>query len=96
MVTSKRYDYPGRISKKTGKIISTEHYEIYYYAYGKEIAHYESKKDVLYLNTRYLGSEFNLTYLERIANCKYKDEFNAIINELETGENTKLSEYYNM
>lgn len=96
MVEFKRYNYPGRISKKTGKIICSEHYEIYCYVNGKEFAQYESKEDVLYLNAKYLGNEFKRTYSERIANCKYKNEFNAILNELETGENTKLSEYCNM
>lgn len=96
MVELKRYDYPERISKKTGKVISTEHYEIYFYVNGIEFAWYDSKEDVLFLNSKYLGDVFNLTYSERIENCKYKNEFEQILNKFEFTENTKLSEYCSM
>lgn len=94
MITVKRFDYDER-KFKSGKIIPA-FYECYYYWNGKKIAEYNSRENVVYLNTRMIGNDFKKSYFERMNESKYKEAFEEFVDFLSLDRAAKLSEFMDM
>lgn len=94
MIKTKRFDYEERYNKM-GKLIHPKFYECFYYWNGREIAFYDSRKGILYLNTKLLNKDFKLSYFERMNDTKFKEGFDELIDLLGINKDTKLSEFLN-
>lgn len=96
MIEVKRTDYPEKViqNKRLGtSMVRAAWYECSYRWNGREIATYDSKEDIIRLNTDYLGGSFRATYFERMKTSKYADAFAELVEFLNINENTALSEY---
>lgn len=94
MITKKKFEYKERILCN-GKIIPA-HFECHYYWNGKIFAYYESRENVIYLNSRMLDKNFNDPYEKRIQNSKYRESFDELFKQLLVDEQTRFSEFLDM
>lgn len=90
-VDVKRTNYPERTNRR-GELIPAE-YECSYRHDGKEIAHYYSRRDILYLRTDYIGSDFTKTAYQRALTCKYAEAYRYLFGMLGVDETSTISEY---
>lgn len=93
MITTKRFDYKEK--QHRNKVIPAS-YKIYYFWNGKKIAEFNSKDNILYLNTRMLGNDFKKSYTERMKESKYKEAFEELVDSLSLDRAAKLSEFMDM
>lgn len=87
----KRQDYPAR-TDRAGNTIPA-HFECYYMADGKQIAHYTSRNDTLYLRTDYIGTEWSKSPYERALECSHREDYKYLFAMLGADGTTKMSEY---
>lgn len=96
-ITVKRTDHPERtrtVNRKTGKtVVVPAHYECWYYWNGKEIAHYTSTDDIVYLRTDYLARPLSLPYAERMEKAPCPEMWADLVAFLDINKDTALSEY---
>lgn len=93
MITTKRFDYKEK--QPRNKVIPAS-YKIYYFWNGKKIAEFNSKDNILYLNTQMLGNDFKKSYTERMKESKYKEAFEELVDSLSLDRAAKLSEFMEM
>ena len=99
MITVKRTDYEAKTfrNKRTGRTrLVPSHYECRYIYDGKEIAFYESRDDVLYLKTDYIGSDFKRSEYDRALTSKYSEAYSYLFQMLNCDSTTRMSEYTNL
>ena len=99
-ITVKRHDYPERtriVNRRTGKtVIIPAFYECHYYWNGNEIAFYNSRDDVLYLNTAHLSRGKSLSYFERMRASEGPEMWVDLVQLLKINSGTKLRGYFNI
>lgn len=92
----RRKDYPPMVAKnRNGDVMYTipARHECRYIHNGKEIAHYDSQDDCLYLRTDCIGSDFKKSEYDRALSCELKDAYKYLFDMLGIDRNSKISEY---
>lgn len=92
-ITVERTDYPAIHPKNRPSIPA--HYESRYICEGREIATYDSLRDVLYCRTDYIGRDFKRSVYERAVSCPRKEQYIYLFDMLGVNETSDLSEYTN-
>ena len=98
MITVKRTDYKSRtIHYRNGReSVIPARYECRYLHNGREIATYDSKDDVLYLKTDYIGSDFKRPPYDRALTCAFKEAYSHLFQMLNVDSTSSISEYTNL
>lgn len=91
MIEVKRSDHPAK-TLRNGEI-RPAFYECHYYHNGKQIAWYDSKQDVIYLRTDFIGTNFKETPYTRALKCPMSDAYKYLFEMLNVDEKTKISEF---
>ena len=97
MIKVIRTDFKERTIRKTRgypreKIIPA-HYECSYRYGNLEIAHYDSRYDVLDLRSDYISKDFSKSKYERALEGEYKDAYKFLFDMLGADSTTHFSEY---
>lgn len=95
MIEVKRHDYKEVRNKRTGQI-TPAYYECYYYYKRHELAWYNSKEDILRLNTKYISYDKTTVYERALKSNMYGDAYRYLFDMLNVDKDTNMSEYMNM
>lgn len=95
MVDVYRKDYPAKVRKlrNGGEQTIPAWYSCVYKCGNKQIAYYDSRDDVLYCKTDYIGHDFSKSVYERATTCKMKDVFKYLFFMLNVDKESILSEF---
>lgn len=98
MIEVKHYDNKERVYK-SGKVIPASYHCYYYFTHnGKklEIAWYDSKDDILLLNSLYIHKDFSMKEYDRALVGRFKEAYEYLFQMLGVDKTTKMSEYFNV
>lgn len=103
MIKVKREDYPAHTFRG---VKYPARFTCRYFFEGREIANYDSKDDIIYLNSDLLDTlkdgtrnrdraRWDKPKFERALDCKYADAFKELFEMLGADETTQFSEFMN-
>lgn len=98
MIEVKRYNNKERVYK-SGKVVPASYNCYYYFSYNGrklELAWYDSKDDILLLNSSYIHKDFSMKEYDRALLGKFKEAYEYLFSMLGVDKNTKMSEYFNV
>lgn len=83
------------VRNKKGAVIrrTPEHDETWYFCENREIAYYDSLRDLIYLRTEYILKDFSQSTYNRALSGAYKEMYAELFSMLGVDEKTQLSEY---
>lgn len=95
MIDVKRYNHEEKVNKRTGQI-TPAYYECFYYYKGYELAWYNSREDILRVNTKYISHDKTTEYKRALNSAMYSDAYKYLFDMLNVDKDTNMSEYMNM
>lgn len=95
MIDVRRYDHKEATNKRTGAV-TLPWYECYYYYNRKELAWYDSREDILRLNSNYLSKDKATEYERALKSERFSGAYKYLFDMLNADKETNMSEYMNI